>query len=128
MKQALRYIFILIGLKAQNYPADVEKQLLHAYIYKNYGGHTPAELRLAFEMAIQNKLSLRSEDVICYENFSIAYFSRIMEAYREWAKEQIKQLPAPVERRKLNQRERIDINLTWALKCLTDINKLPVKI
>jgi hypothetical protein len=79
-------------------------------------------------MAIQNKLSLRSEDVICYENFSIAYFSRIMEAYREWAKEQIKQLPAPVERRKLNQRERIDINLTWALKCLTDINKLPVKI
>lgn len=128
MKQALRYIFILIGLKAQNYPADVEKQLLHAYIYKNYGGHTPGEIRLAFEMAIQNKLSLRPEDVICYENFSIAYFSRIMEAYREWSKEQIKQLPAPITTRQLSEKEKIDINLIWALKCLIEINKLPCKI
>lgn len=129
MKQALRYIFILIGLKAQNYPADVEKQLLHAYIYKNYGGHTPGEIRLAFEMAIQNKLSLRPEDVTCYENFSIAYFSRIMEAYREWAKEQIKQLPAPAEKpRELKPMEKVDINLIWALKLLNEINKFPCKV
>jgi hypothetical protein len=128
MKQALRYIFILVGLRAQNYPAGVEKQLLHAYIYKNYGGHTPAELKLAFEMALQNKLSLRLEDVTCYENFSIAYFSRIMEAYREWAKEQIKRLPAPAITRRLTEKERIDINLIWALKWLNEINKLPCKV
>lgn len=119
---------MLIGLRAQNYPAGIEKQLLHAYIFKNYGGHTPEELRLAFEMAIQNKLSLRPEDVVCYENFSIAYFSRIMEAYREWAKEQIKQLPAPIEKRELKPMEIVDINLVWALKCLNEINKLPVKL
>jgi hypothetical protein len=128
LKQALRYIFILIGLKAHNYPEDIEKQLLHAYIYKNYGGHTAGEYRLAFEMAIQNKLSLRPEDVTCYENFSIAYFSRIMEAYREWAKEQIKQLPAPVKDRDLSVMEKVDINMIWALKLLNEVNKLPVKL
>lgn len=129
MKQALRYVFMLVGLRAQNYPTGIEKQLLHAYIFKNYGGHTPAEIRLAFEMALQNKLSLRPEDVTCYENFSIAYFSRIMEAYREWSREQIKQLPAPEERpRQLTEREKLDINLIWALKCLNEINKLPCRI
>jgi hypothetical protein len=128
MKQALRYIYILVGLRAQNYPADIAKQLLHAYIFEEYGGHTPGELRLAFKMAIQNKLSLRPEDVTCYENFSIAYFSRIMEAYREWAKEQIKQLPALVERRELKPMEKVDINLIWSLKYLKEINKLPVKV
>lgn len=128
LKQALRYIYILVGLRAENYPADIAKQLLHSYIFEDYGGHTPAEIRLAFKMAIQNKLSLRPEDVICYENFSIAYFTRIMEAYREWAKEQIKQLPAPVKDRELKPMEKVDINLIWALKCLNDINKLPVKI
>jgi hypothetical protein len=128
LKQALRYIYILVGLRAQNYPTDIAKQLLHAYIFEDYGGHTPGELRLAFKMAIQNKLSLRSEDVTCYENFSIAYFSRIMEAYREWAKEQIKQLPAPVQDRKLKPMEKVDINLIWALKLLSEINKLPVRV
>lgn len=128
LKQALRYIYILVGLRAQNYPADIAKQLLHAYIFEDYGGHTPGELRLAFKMAIQNKLSLKPEDVTCYENFSIAYFSRIMEAYREWAKEQIKQLPAPVEKRELSPMEVVDINMIWALKLLNEINKLPTKI
>lgn len=129
MKQALRYVFMLVGLRAQNYPTGIEKQLLHAYIFKNYGGHTPAEIRLAFEMALQNKLSLRPEDVTCYENFSIAYFSRIMEAYREWAREQIKQLPPPEEKpRQLTKKEKLDINLVWALKCLNEINKLPCRI
>lgn len=128
MKQALRYIYILVGLRAQNYPAGIEKQLLHAFIFKNYGGHTPEEIKLAWDLAIMQKLNLRPEDVTCYENFSIAYFSRIMEAYREWAKEQIKQLPAPVEKRELKPMEKVDINLIWALKCLNEINKLPCKI
>jgi hypothetical protein len=129
MKLALKYIFILVGLRAQNYPANEEKQLLHAFIFKNYGGHTPEEIKLAWDLAIMQKLNIRPEDVTCYENFSIAYFSKIMEAYREWAKEQVKQLPAPVERpRELNPMEKVDINLIWALKLLNEINKPPVKI
>jgi hypothetical protein len=128
MKQALRYIYVLVGLRAHNFPAGEEKQLLHAFIFKHYGGHTPEEIRLAWNLAIMQKLNVPAKDVICYENFPIAYFSRIMEAYREWAKEQIKQLPAPVRDRELKQMEKVDINLIWARKLLIEINKLPVKI
>lgn len=76
-------------------------------------------------MAITRKLDV---DAKCYENFSVAYFVSIMEAYRKWAKEQIKQLPAPVVKRELSPMEKIDINLIWALKLLNEVNKLPVKL
>lgn len=133
MKQALRYIYLLVGLRAQNYPTGIEKQLLHAFIYKNYGGHTPDELKLAFEMAILQKFDLKLSDVTCYENFSIAYFSRIMEAYREWAREQIKQLPAPEEvKRPPTREEKIQLDLDYAHYMLSVLresltNKLPLK-
>ena len=125
VKGVLKYVMVLVGLRAQNYPDDIEKQILLNFISEHYGGHTPAEIKLAFEMAITRKLSA---DPTCYENFSIAYFAGIMEAYREWAKEQIKQLPAPVKDRTLSVKEKIDINLIWALKCLKEINKLPIKV
>jgi hypothetical protein len=129
LKQALRYIFILVGLRAHNYPMGIEKQLLHAYIFKNYGGHTPEELKLAFEMALQNKLSLRTEDVVCYENFSIAYFSRIMEAYREWAREQIKRLSGTVEQPKqFSRQEKLQLDFDYAYLLLSQVNKLPCKV
>lgn len=124
--EVLRYVMVLIGLRAQNYPDKIETQILVNFITKHYGGHTPAEIKLAFEMAITRKLDIEAK---CYENFSVAYFVSIMEAYREWAKEQIKQLPAPPEKpRELKPMEKVDINLIWALKCLNEINKLPVKI
>jgi hypothetical protein len=126
MKKALRYIYVLVGLRAHNFPVGEEKQLLHAFIFKNYGGHTPEEIKLAWDLAIMQKLNLKPENVICYENFTIAYFALIMEAYREWAREQIKLLPAPVITRQLTAMEKVDINLVWALKCLNEINKLPV--
>jgi hypothetical protein len=126
LKGVLKYVMVLVGLRAQNYPDDIEKQILLNFIADHYGGHTPAEIKLAFEMAITRKLSA---DPTCYENFSIAYFASIMEAYREWAKEQIKQLPAPPQKpRELKPMEKVDINLIWALKCLNDINKLPIKV
>lgn len=124
--EVLRYVMVLIGLRAQNFPDEIETQILLGFITENYGGHTPTEIKLAFEMAITRKLNVEAK---CYENFSVAYFVSIMEAYREWAKEQIKQLPAPVEKpRELKPMEKVDINLIWALKLLNEINKLPVKI
>lgn len=125
LKGVLRYVMILVGLRAQNYPDDIEKQILLNFITENYGGHTPAEIKLAFEMAITKKLDVEAR---CYENFSVAYFVSIMESYRSWAREQIKLLPAPITARQLTEKEKVDINLIWALKCLNEINKLPVKI
>jgi hypothetical protein len=126
LKKALRYIFVLVGLKSQNYPVAEEKQLLHEFIFENYGGHTPAEIKLAFKLAITLKLGLKPENVVCYENFSIAYFSRIMEAYRDWAREQVKLLPEPELKPKvLTEQEKLQIDFDYACYLLKLVNLPP---
>lgn len=86
IKEALRYAMVKIGLRSQNWPQDEEKSLLINHIRREYGNHTVAEIRLAFDMAISGKLDfLSGESVNCYENFSCLYFSSIMNAYRKWA-------------------------------------------
>jgi hypothetical protein len=87
IKQVLRLIMVKIGLRAQNWPEEEEKDVLIDHIISNYGGHTVEEIRLAFEMAIGGKLDLPLKDVKCYENFSCAYFSSIMNSYRKWSEE-----------------------------------------
>lgn len=86
LKQALRYVMLLVGLRANNFPDHEEKQVIMNYIQKYYGGHTAAEIKLAFEMAIAGKLEV--EQVSCFENFTTLYFSSIMNAYRSWAKQE----------------------------------------
>lgn len=81
---------VKVGLRANNFPNEDEKQLLLAHIITEYGNHTPKEIQLAFDMAIAGKLGLK--EVSCYENFSCLYFSNVMNAYREWAKETYKLL------------------------------------
>jgi hypothetical protein len=91
LKESLRYAMVKIGLRSQNWPSDEEKGVLIQHIIKNYGGHTVEEIKLAFDMAITGRLDV---EVNCYENFSCLYFSNIMSAYREWAKEEYKQFEA----------------------------------
>ena len=93
IKEALRMAMVLVGLRAANVPQSEEKGVLMAYIIENYGGHTPKEIKLAFTLAVSGKLNLEAKDVVCYENFSILYFSTIMNAYREWSKQAFCHLP-----------------------------------
>lgn len=91
---------VLIGLRANNWPTDIEKMVLINFIIKNYGGHSVGEIKLAFEMAVAEKFNV---DVNCYENFSVAYFASIMNVYRRWAGETAYHVksapiePAPIE-------------------------------
>lgn len=100
ISQALRYCMVLVGLRANNLPSQEEKAVLIGFIRNNYGGHTAEEIKLAFTMAINGELGMAIEDVKCYENFSVLYFSSIMNAYREWAalqhRTQVKDIP-PVQ-------------------------------
>jgi hypothetical protein len=91
IKEVLRYVMVKVGLRAQNWPNTLEKEVLIQHIIENFGGNTVQEIRLAFDMAICAKLEI--EDVGCYENFSCSYFSKIMLAYRTWAAEAVRQLP-----------------------------------
>lgn len=90
IKEVLRLVMIKIGLRAQNWPTDEEKLVLIEHIVNNYGGHTLQEVKLAFDMAIADKLEV---EVNSFENFSCLYFSSVMNAYRQWARQEVKHLP-----------------------------------
>ena len=123
LKQALRYAMVLVGIKAQNVPNDREKSVLLQFIVNNYGGHTPAEIRLAFDLAIAGELDV--EDVKCYENFSPLYFASIMNAYRKWARPKHGEMK-PIEK-ELTPDEKLDIDLQYAAYLQKQVNKWPRK-
>lgn len=80
--EALRFCIMLVGIRAENMPSELEKQLLIFCLAKQFGNHTLAEVKLAFEMAIAGKLDC---DPRPFENFSPLYLSTILVAYRKWA-------------------------------------------
>lgn len=110
--KSLRWIMMKVGLREQNWPTPEESALLIQHIETNYGGHTVDEIKLAFDMAISGKLDV---DATCYENFSCLYFSKIMNAYREWAKEEYKQIEAkqPIALPEIKEDMSKDAMLDW---------------
>jgi hypothetical protein len=97
ISSALRYAMMLVGIRAANGPTQVEFDFIKIYLVKNFGRHTPDEIRLAFDLAVSNKLELGESGAKCYENFSCEYVGRIMSAYRVWAENEYKNLPATVK-------------------------------
>jgi len=126
LKNALQYVFALVGLRSV--PVGPEKEFLHQYILKNYAGHTPAEIQLAFDMAVQGQLDLDPRDVRCYENFSVIYFATIMRAYRAWASDQARRLERVAEPQKPTPEQILTINIEYAFYLFSLVNKLPVKL
>lgn len=122
LKQALRYAMVLVGIKANNVPNDREKAVLLQFIQNNYGGHTPAEIRLAFDLAVAGELDV--DDVKCYENFSPLYFASIMNAYRKWARPRYGEIRPP--EKELTADEKLDIELAFAAYLQKQVNKWPV--
>lgn len=123
IKAALRFSMVLVGLRAANFPNEEEKLVLIEYIKKYYGGHTAAEIKLAFEMAVAGKLDI--EQVSCYENFTPLYFSSIMNAYREWAKAESKGVKEEVQQKiytgeELDNLHRADVEAFYQ-RCLNGI-------
>lgn len=113
VREALRYCMVKVGLRGSNFPEGVEKILLLNHVIGIYGNHTADEIRLAFDMALAAKLGLDIQDVKCYESFSCAYFSTIMNAYRVWAaqidrqkEKEIKPVDVPPTQEELEQIEK----------------------
>ena len=52
IKQSLRYVFALIGLKPENLPSDLQKHVLIEFIQSELGEFTAEEIKLAFRMAV----------------------------------------------------------------------------
>ena len=92
LKKVLKLVMVKLGLRAINWPAEEEKIVLCQHILTNFGGNGSEEILLAFDLAIAGKLDLKDDEIKCYENFSCAYFSMIMNAYRRWAIQEYKYL------------------------------------
>lgn len=80
--EALRYAMAKIGLRAANMPDQLEKVFLINHLKENFGWLPVAEIRIAFDWALEERLG----DYNCYENFSCAYLSKILNAYWRLAK------------------------------------------
>lgn len=133
LKQVLRLIMVKVGLRAQSFPTDGEKEVLLEHIISQYGNHTPEEIKLAFDMAIIGKLDIEEKDVICYENFSCLYFSKIMNAFRKWARETHSQLkkdePKMIEENKtLDDEDMAEWLMDWKVKDNITIEIIPLML
>jgi len=81
LKQALRYVMTLIGIKAENVPSESQKMVLFDFVVSELGNFSPEEFRIAFKLAASKKLNC---DVEHFQNFSAAYVGRIMDAYANY--------------------------------------------
>lgn len=114
LAQVLKYVMIKLGIRGNNLPEEVEKQILLNHIRKNYFNNRLNEIPLAFEMAMNGDLDLRPEDVKAYENFSCIYFSQIMNAYVSWAANECRYLKEePPEQRIYTDEEIDNIHRQW---------------
>lgn len=109
VKDKMKLIYSIVGLRPGYYPQDQEKKDLHDYIRLKYGNKTLSELVLAFDLAISNELDIPADDVKVYDQFTIAYIARIMSAYKLWLIKQSKiapkQNPKPVQMESVNDEE-----------------------
>jgi|SRR5665213_778156 len=101
LNEVLRFVMVKVGIRAQNIPNKEETAVLIDHITTNYGNHTVKEIKLAFDMAIAGKLDIDRKEVVCYENFSCLYFSTTMNAYRDWAKEAVMNVPKETPAQKI---------------------------
>jgi hypothetical protein len=97
IKEALAYVFVLIGLATDKQPKGIEKQVLIDFMIGAYGSLIAEEIKTAFKLAVKGQF--KGLDTNCYQNFNCEYLGRVMACYYVWRAEEFKnpknQLPPP---------------------------------
>lgn len=125
--QRLAKIYIIIGLRQQHLPSKEIDLFTIKFIKDNYPTRRLDELVVAFEMAVKGELDL--DDVKVYDQFTIEYFCRIMNAYSKWI---IKYNASQVEKyvepevKKLTDQEKMEEIDEWIQKEHINYNFLPL--
>jgi hypothetical protein len=83
IKQALRYVFVLIGLKPEQFPTEIEKAVLIQFIFSNYSSLAVDEIKIAFELGVKGELN-EPKLMEHFGNFSSMYFAKVIEAYKNY--------------------------------------------
>jgi len=98
LRQALAYIYAVLGIT--NLPDSARDLVVLNYLRKHHSRLTLQQLREAFELAINNRLQIKEEELLHYNTFSPMYAGRILRAYRKRVfkpKDEPKQLKADPE-------------------------------
>ena len=79
IKEALRMVIVLIGLKTMPEPIETAVLIQHLRFY--YGGFSPSDIVFAFELAIEG---VTGADLEHYDKISVKYFSKILTKYKTY--------------------------------------------
>lgn len=77
----LKLIFELIGLRSDNWPSKAANIAIAQFVYLNYKNIAVQELKYAFDLAFQSRLSVKLEH---FQSFSIPYLASILSAYLKY--------------------------------------------
>jgi len=79
IRQSLRYVFALIGLKPENFPSELQKAVLIEFIQSDMKDYSPEEIRIAFRLAVAGELQV---EINHFQNFSALYLANVFNAYK----------------------------------------------
>lgn len=82
--EQLKLIFELVGLTAKNWPSNNACKAIADFVYSNYKSLSVQELKYAFDLAFQSRLSVKTEH---FQSFSIPYLASILMAYLTYKKD-----------------------------------------
>lgn len=88
LDELFRFCFLIVGLRQKNFPNPLETLFLHQFVRDEYGMHTLKEIRLAFSKLVKGQLDVEEKEISCYENFSVLYLSKVINAYRAWSSQE----------------------------------------
>jgi len=132
IKPKLTLIFSMVGLRPQHYPTGDEKKNLHDYLRLKFANKTLSELVLAFDLAINNELDIKPDEVKVYDQFTIAYLAQIMAAYKKWlyniyqTKKPVKPVEMIDDKKELTDEEKADWICEWKGKEDINIELIPL--
>jgi len=102
IKQALRYCFVLIGLRPEQIPDEVEKAVLLDFIKSNLANYTPNEIKIAFELAVKGEFEV---DLKHFGKFSPVYLTTVFNKYIEHRKKIADEVAREQERTRLQEED-----------------------
>ena len=84
IKMVLRRVILLLGIKKESFPSEIQKGLILEFLKENYSFLTISDIKNAFELAIMGKLDVSSTS---YQSFNCEYICSILNAYKRYIQE-----------------------------------------
>lgn len=131
IKQVLRYVFTLIGIRAENIPNDIQKSVLINFIQNDLKQFSVDDIKIAFHLLLKNELDC---DPNHYQSFSALYLSNVMNAYqkhrfetiREFQKKQNEMKQKELEN-ELSDQEKLERHQRFVRNCIIQPFKFYLK-